>query len=163
PRLPRFARIVPAGLSRGCSCCCWLSLLSPPPGISGAAAGWPPKRQHARPRRRRSKQRSASASQSSSEWPPLSAPARVLRLSRTNRLLRTLAVVGLAASAATATATAAAAAPSPAAATSLSFGPTKGLDITPMYLVVPKACPVPATNVVALTMGHGMPADGQPV
>jgi hypothetical protein len=47
--------------------------------------------------------------------------------------------------------------------TTLTFTPPRGLDSTPMYLVVPQPCPAKATNIVALAVGHGFVAGGQPV
>ncbi len=80
-----------------------------------------------------------------------------------SRLVRAATITGLTLVAVATFGATAVAAPTPTAPSALSFTPTKGLDTTPMYLVVPKACPAAATNVVVEAYGHGMPADGQPV
>jgi hypothetical protein len=89
-------------------------------------------------------------------------------MSGNSRLSRALTVTGLTLAAIASTAVLAStadAAPSPVAVapTTLSFTPAKGLDTTPMFLVTPKPCPAAATQVSAIAVGHGFPADGQPV
>jgi hypothetical protein len=87
-----------------------------------------------------------------------------MKISLTGRLAGLLLTTGLATSATVALAPAVSAAPSPAAAvTTLSFTPATGSDVTPMYLITPKPCPTPATNVLVMAVGHGFPAGGQVV
>jgi hypothetical protein len=86
-----------------------------------------------------------------------------MKMSLPGRLTGLFLALGVSVSGAALLAPAASAAPSPASANALSFTPAKGLDTTPLYVIVPKPCPAQATNVLAKAVGLGFPAGGQTV